>query len=436
MSRPSPSPPEVAERRFPDGFLWGCATAAHQVEGGNHNSDWWEFERNGGILTGDSSDPACDHYRRFREDFRLLRSLQQNAHRLSIEWSRIEPAPGEFDQQQLEHYRAVLAELRVQGMAAMVTLHHFTSPIWFAERGGWSASGAADAWLPFVRRVAEELGGLVTLWCTLNEPNIYAIQGWLTGEFPPGRRGDVRGVYRVLANLAQAHEAAYRELKRLTPDVPVGLAQHRWLMLPAPPRKRRDVIAAGAAQVAMERWPVGRARLQRVIDASGDYLGLNHYTGSFVAFDLRRPKDQFIRRFNPPDAPVSDFGWAIRPEWLRFALEELGAMNKPVYVTENGVASADDRRRQEFLVSALSEVWEAIQAGVDVRGYFHWTSLDNFEWAHGYSMQFGLIGVDRKTQRRRIKPSGWLYARFAEANALSGEPFPRGGQPASGKRDQ
>jgi beta-glucosidase len=405
-------------RRFPDGFLWGCATAAHQVEGGNHGSDWWEFERRGGILTGDSADPACDQYRRFRDDFALLRGLHNNAHRLSIEWSRIEPAPGQFDRAQIEHYREVLTELRAQGMAPMVTLHHFTSPAWFSRRGGWAASGAPDAWLPFVRRVAEELGDLVELWCTVNEPNIYAYQGWLAGEFPPGHRGDVLGLVRVLGNLRRAHEAACRQLHRLTPGVPVGLAQHRWLMLPAEPRSRLDRLAAGTASFFMDRWPTGGGRWGRVVEAPGDYVGLNHYSGSLVAFSLRHAGMGFARRFNPPDLPVSDFDWAVEPGWLRTCLEELGPLGRPVYVTEHGIAARDDRVRVDFLRASLGRLWEAIEGGVDVRGYFHWTSHDNFEWAHGYSMRFGLIGVDLASQERTVKPSGWLYGRIAEANAL------------------
>ena len=404
------------ERRFPAGFLWGCATAAHQVEGGNHNSDWWVFERRGGILTGDSADPACDHYNRFRDDFRLLASMHNNAHRLSVEWSRVEPAPGRFDTAELAHYREVLGALREQGMAPMVTLHHFTSPAWFAQRGGWAVPGAEQAWLPFVSRVAEELGDLVAAWCTINEPNIYAVQGWIQGEFPPGRRGDVRGFFRVLAAMARGHEAAYRLLQKITPGVPVGLAHHKWLMLPAS-RRRRDRIAAAAAQLFLDRWPVG-SRLRRVVEAPSDYVGLNHYTGSLVELAPGRPGEQFIRRYNPPGAPESDFGWAVRPEWLRIALEELKRLGKPVYVTESGIATGDDAPRQEFLLQVLGQVWEALRAGVDVRGYFHWTSMDNFEWAHGYSMRFGLIEVDRQSQERKVKPSGRLYARIAEENAL------------------
>jgi len=410
----------TAERHFPEGFLWGCATAAHHVEGGNHNCDWWEFEKRGGILTGDSADPACDQYRRFREDFALLRRLNNNAHRLSVEWSRIEPSAGEFDRAQIEHYRQVLLELRDQGMAPMVTLHHFTSPTWFAKGGGWAASGAHEAWLPFVRRVAEELGDLVAFWCTLNEPNIYAYQGWLAGEFPPGRRGDIRGFYSVLANMRRGHQVAYGELARLTPAVPVGIAQHKWLMLPANPARRRDRFAAASAQFFMDRWPAG-VRWQRVVEAPCDYLGLNHYSGSLVAFSVMRVGEGFANRFNPPGLPVSDFDWAVEPRWLRVCLEQLRPLGKPVYVTENGIAAIDDGRRVRFLRDVLEQLWLAIQDGVDVGGYFHFSSHDNFEWARGYSMHFGLIGVNLETQERTVKPSGWEYARIAQANALPAE---------------
>jgi beta-glucosidase len=406
-------------REFPEGFLWGCATAAHQIEGGNHNNDWWRWEQQGGIITKQSSDPAIDAWHRFAEDSALLAGLHNNAHRLSIEWSRVEPAPGEFDPAAIQHYRAVLADLLEHGIRPMVTLHHFTSPLWFADRGGWAASGGPEAWLPFVRRVAQELGDLVAFWCTINEPNIYAYQGWVTGEFPPGRKGDLVGLYRVLANFRRAHLAAVDELHRLTPDVPVGLSQHKWMMVPERAR-RSDELAARLAQGVMDRWPAGRG-LERVVEAPGDFIGLNHYTGSLVRFDVTRPQDGFIRRTNPAGLPVNDFGWAVNPHWMRIALRELRELGKPVYITENGTAVRDDTRREGFLRAVLYEVREAIQEGVDVRGYFHWTSVDNFEWAQGYDMRFGLIAVDLATQKRTIKPSGHLFGRIADANALPAE---------------
>jgi len=217
--------------------------------------------------------------------------------------------------------------------------------------------------------------------------------------------------------MRRGHEAAYRELSRLTPGVPVGIAQHKWLMLPANRRRRRDRFAAGTAQYFMDRWPVGR-RWLRVVEAPGDYLGLNHYTGSLVAFSVRQAGEGFGRRFNPPGLPVSDFDWAVEPRWLRTCLERLRPLRKPIYVTENGLATTDDPRRVQFLHDVLGQVWLAIQDGADVRGYFHFSSHDNFEWARGYSMRFGLIGVDRNTQERTVKPSGRLYAHMAQSNSL------------------
>lgn len=410
----------AVERRFPEGFLWGTATAAHQVEGGCTNNDWWRFEQEGHVRQGDSAAVACDHYNRYRDDFRDLRRLFQNTHRLSIEWSRVEPSPGEFDARQLRHYRDVLSELREQGIQPMVTLHHFTSPLWFADRGGFGASGSPDAFMPFVRRAAEELGDLVSFWCTLNEPNIYAAQGWLLGEFPPGRQGDLRGAFRVLSNLRLAHEACCRELRRITPDVPVGLAFNKWLLLPAVLGRRRDRLAARAAQTAMDSWPSG-GRLRKIVEAECDYIGLNHYSGQLVSFDPTHPGSQFTRRSNPPEAPTSDFGWAIVPEWMRRALFELQPLRKPVYITESGIAAEDDSMRQRFLLDVLEQVWLSVsEDGVDVRGYYHWTSMDNFEWAQGYAMKFGLFEVDRSTLERRARPSAQLYARIAQSNSLPG----------------
>ena len=405
-------------RSFPPGFLWGNATAAHQVEGGNTNNDWWAFEQEPGrIHGGDVSGIADDAYHRYREDFATLRRMSNNAHRMSIEWSRVEPREGEFDARQIRHYRDVLAELREQGMAPMVTLHHFTSPLWFTARGGWTAPGAEAAFLPFVRRVVDELGDLVDLWCTINEPNIYATQGWIFGAFPPGRRNDVRGAWRVLGNLRLAHEGAYAAIKQRRPEAPVGVAHNKFWLLPARPRSPLDRGAVRAGRTLLDWWPVAGGRMQRTVAASSDYIGLNHYSGRLVRFSpLRR---EFGTQINPPGYPVSDFGDAIKPDWIREALVELRQFGKPIYVTESGIATGDDAIRARFLVDILTEVQRAIaEDGVDVRGYFHWTSMDNFEWAHGYRMKFGLIAVDRRTLERTPKPSAALFGRIARANAL------------------
>jgi beta-glucosidase len=404
--------------RFPEGFLWGTASAAHQVEGDNRNCDWWEFEQlPGKIANGDTSEVACDHYHRYREDFALLREMNQNAHRLSIEWSRIEPSEGVFDSRQIRHYRDVLGDLREQAILPMVTLHHFTSPLWFTRKGGWTSSEAPQAFLRFVNRVADELGDLIGMWCTINEPALYAANGWIIGEFTPGHRGDVAGMYRVTANMRRAHELAYVAIKRRLPDAQVGLSHHKFYFLPASNR-RRDRWAAATVQLALDRWPVAPGRLRKVVEATSDFIGIAHYWGQMCAFDPRLPKEQFIRRFNVPGVPVTDMGWSADPAWMREVLNELRGLRKPVYITENGLATHDDEWRQRYLTDVLSNVQLAIGDGVDVRGYFHWTNTDNFEWARGYTQQLGLIAVDRKTLERTVKPSGRLYARIAANNSL------------------
>ena len=409
--------------RFPEGFRWGTSSAAHQVEGDDRDCDWWEFEQEPGrIANGDTSAVACDHYHRYREDFKLLRDLHQNAHRLSVEWSRIEPSEGEFDSRQIRHYRDVLGDLREQGIEPMLTLHHFTSPLWFTRKGGWANREAARAFLPFVSRMADELGDLVGMWCTINEPNIYAANGWISGDFPPAHKGDLAGFYRVISNMRNGHELAYAAIKRRWPDSPVGLSHHKFLFLPAT-TKRRDRWAARTAQFTVDRWPVAAGNMRRVVEATSDFIGIAHYWAQMCAFDPTRPQDQFIRRFNVPGLPLTDFGFASDPRWMRRVLNELRLLGKPVYITESGIATSDDEWRQRYLREVLENVRLAIEDGVDVRGYYHWTNMDNFEWARGYTVSFGLIDVNRKTLERTVKASGHLYGRIAAANALPEQPL-------------
>jgi beta-glucosidase len=210
--------------------------------------------------------------------------------------------------------------------------------------------------------------------------------------------------------MREAHELAYRELKRITPQVPVGLAQNKWLVLPAFRWNPLDRLVAGASQFLLDHWPAERGRPRRVVEAASDYVGLNHYSGALVSAQGHH--------FNPSWLPESDFGWAVQPLWMRQCLEELAPLGKPVYVTESGIATLDDDRRSQFLEDVLGQIWQAIEEGVDVRGYFHWTSMDNFEWARGYSMRFGLVSVDLETQERTVKSSGRLFAGMAKSNAL------------------
>jgi beta-glucosidase len=416
--------------RFPANFLWGTATAAHQVEGGNHANDWWAWEQvPGHIKNNDRSDPACEHYARFVSDFDLLRSLHQNAHRLSLEWSRIEPAPGEFSSAALAHYRDVLQALRDRGMEPVVTLHHFTNPTWIAQAGGWEAPETADRFARFAERVTEELGSLARYWVTINEPTVIAYQGYVRGEWPPGKR-DLGAAMRVLVTLLRGHWMAYERVKSQRPELQLGLAHHLRVFDPARRFAPQDRAVAAAFGRVFNETMLGSLRRGRLIfpltragKASGppssqDFLGLNYYTRELVRFNVHYGAELFGERVLPAGAKRSDLTWELYPEGLYRTLWSLRRERLPIYVTENGIADARDTMRPEFLLTHVGAMLRAIEAGVPVRGYFHWTCFDNFEWAEGYSAKFGLIACDPLTQERRPRPSAQLYAQICSTNQL------------------
>jgi beta-glucosidase len=420
--------------RFPEGFLWGTATAAHQVEGGNSNNDWWEWEQlPGKIKNGDRSGAACEHYTRYPQDFEMLAQMGHNAHRLSIEWSRVYPERGVVDPEAVAHYRGVLEALRRLGLTPMVTLHHFTNPLWLTRGGGWEAEAAIDDFRKFAALCAAEFGDLVQTWVTFNEPNVYAYQSYVLGSWPPQRR-DFGTAVKVMRNMIRAHAVAYREL-RAGPHgagAQVGIAQHmrifeawrRWLPL--------DRVAAALPDAGFNHWILGactdgRAGLplglpHRIPEAAGtlDWIGLNYYSRDMVAFAPTAIRNLFSRTFARPGSAVSDFAMEIYPQGIHDLLVLLRERyGKPIQITENGVADATDALRPQALVSHLAETARAIRDGVDVGGYFHWSSMDNFEWSEGYSMRFGLAEVDFKTQQRSPRPSAALYSRLIRDNGLA-----------------
>jgi beta-glucosidase len=417
-------------RTFPKDFLWGTATAAHQVEGGNHANDWWAWEQvPGHIKNNDRSDPACEHYERFATDFDLLRSLHQNAHRLSLEWSRIEPTPGEFSTTAIAHYRDVLQALRDRGMEPIVTLHHFTNPTWIAQAGGWETLETADHFARFAERATGALGDLARLWVTINEPTVIAYQGYIRGEWPPGKR-DLGAASRALVTLLRGHWLAYERIKTRNPGLQVGLAHHLRVFDPARRFAPQDRAVAAAFDRVFNETILGSLRRGRLVfpltragKASGpphsqDFIGLNYYTRELVKFNHRYRAELFGERMLPAHAPLSDLKWELYPDGLYRTLLSLRREKLPIYVTENGIADRRDAMRPEFLLSHADAMLRAIEAGSPVRGYFHWTSLDNFEWAEGYSAKFGLIACDPVTQERRPRPSARLYAEICRTNSI------------------
>ncbi len=404
---------------LPKGFLLGTATAAHQIEGGNDN-DWTDWENtsfpDGGphIANGDKSGQADDSWNRFGTDLGLMQQLHANGYRFSIEWSRLEPQRGQWDAAAAARYRDWLTQLRANGIEPMVTLFHFTLPKWVAAQGGFESDQTVDDFVAFTRRAAMAFGDLVDVWCPINEPNVYAYSAYLTGEFPPGKM-DSGLAADVLARLllAQARSGhALRETDTVDADLDghatwIGTAHHVRVFQPASSSTLDTTVAGLTDDFFNESTPRalidGRLKLfvpgVRDIDRydeelaqSIDWLGINYYTRDTVRTDLFDPT--FSKQYVPNGAPTSQLGWDTYPQGMYLMLRRFDAYGVPLYVTENGIADDTDTRRVEYLTRHLEALALAAHDGADVRGYFHWSLLDNFEWAQGFAPRFGLFRVD------------------------------------------
>ena len=388
-------------RAFPDGFGWGAASAAHQIEGGNTNNDWWAFEHTPGSGCTEPSGDACDAWLRWEEDADLLAGLGLDSYRFSVEWSRIEPADGEFSRATLAHYRRQCAGLHERGVDPVVTFHHFTTPRWLTERGGWETDLAVERFGRFCTVVAEALGDVMTRACTLNEPNIVATMGWHMGMFPPGK-SDVALSRAVAARLGDAHRVAVEAIRAAAPGVPVGLTL-----------SMTDYQLAPGGEERLERMRHHSEDVFLDVIEGDDFLGVQVYTRLLIG-----PKGWVGYE---EGVPVLDMGYEFYPASLGNCLRrawDYTAGTVPLLVTENGIGTTDDDQRIEYVRQALSGVLHALDDGVDVRGYTYWSLLDNFEWAMGYKPRFGLFSVDRDTFERRAKPSAAWLASVAAANAL------------------
>lgn len=406
---------DIENFKFPKGFLWGAATSAHQVEGNTRN-DWTEWEKkNSERLAGEArskfghlpnwkeieaeatnpnnyiSGRACDHYRRYKEDFDLAKSLGHNAHRFSIEWSRIEPEEGKFNEAEIEHYRDVIKTLRKCGMEPFVTLWHWTLPVWLTRKGGFSHRNFPNYFERYAKKIVREIGSDVKFWITLNEPDVVASQSYLKGAWPPQNK-NLFTYYLSLKNLIKAHKLAFIAIKRINKNAEVGIAKHQISFETA----RKTFINSFLKAVGHYFW--NRWFLNSVQNHQ-DFIGLNHYNRSVIDNGFNKN----------PNKRLIDFGWEFYPESIYQALIELKPYRKPVYITENGVADARDNMRREFIERALVSVSRAINDGVVVKGYFFWSLMDNFEWDKGFWPRFGLVEVDYKTLERRVRPSALVF---------------------------
>jgi len=426
-----------ATYHFPRGFLWGTATASHQVEGNNTNNQWWKWEQEG--HTDGRSGLACDWWGgRWKEDFDRAAEGGQNAHRLSVEWSRIQPTPDTWDEDALERYRNMLRGLRERGMTPMVTLHHFTDPLWLAEYGSWETEAVVPLFEKFVRKTVQALKEYCTLWCTLNEPNGYALNGYvgggLSGNFPPGKN-NIKLALQVQANLIRGHVVAYHAIHQIQPESRVGIALHYRAFKPHHSWSPLDKLLTKNANVMLnEIFPMAFANGSirtalgtiRIPEATGkqDYFGFNYYTKNRVTFDLRRPETMFSNGFYAKDADLSDKAFfANEPDGMFEGLKWIVKTfpNLPIIVSENGFADADDKVRPRYIAQHIHQMWRAVNFNWPIKGYFHWTLVDNFEWEHGWTLRFGLWALDVETQKRTKRPSADLYEEICKENGLSSE---------------
>jgi beta-glucosidase len=441
----------MTELAFPAGFLWGTATAAHQVEGDNTNSDWWAFEHMRGTPCKEPSGTAIEHYTRYARDIAMLADLGFNTYRFSVEWARIEPAEDEFDETQLAHYRKMVELCGKSKLTPMVTLNHFTLPKWLADRGGWLTPSMARLFERYTQRVVEALGDQVEWFCTLNEPGMVAFGGYGGGfPFPPGLKG-IDNWKAATARLIEAHKVSRAAIKKRRPDAKVGLtnAMQEW-----------EANAGGAPIMNYARGLMEDAYLEAAVD--DDFVGVQTYTrarfdlprvagiAAHVALAIPAAEKLIVGRVtswqresgpgvsHDPHVRTTQMGYEFRPQAVAATVRRAAQLlpGKPIVVTEHGIATAEDAERIEFITEGLRSLHAVIEDGIPLLGYIHWSAFDNFEWASGYAMKFGLIAVDRETQERTVKPSGRFLGEISRSNRLQlpEQGRPDAGQPEAGRQ--
>lgn len=431
----------LAEGSFPEGFKWCVATSAHQIEGGNIASDWWDWEQQQGkIKNGDKSGKACDHWHRVKEDIGLMGKLGVNQYRFSIEWAKIEPTPGAWNLLAAGHYRREIALLRERGIEPMITLHHFTLPRWFAAMGGWESPQAAELFARYVAFVYKYVATDVRDFITINEPMVHLVLGYAAGINPPGKKGELKSVVPPMVGLLKAHALAYQALHSLhkksrfsEKPLRVGVAHHLRVFDPASSWNPADRLLASRLDHAFnwafaETLETGHLKLNipfvvdvnvEVPEAKGtqDFIGVNYYTRDMVEVVLGAPG---FKLSVPAKAETNDLGWEIYPEGFYRVLKATAKRfpGKQIFVTENGLADARDVKREAFIESHLSAMRKAMKEGVPVAGYCHWSLYDNFEWSEGFAPRFGLFEIDYNTLERKPRPSALKFSEIARKNSL------------------
>ncbi len=394
---------------FPENFLWGTSTSAYQIEGGNKN-DWSEWEvspKRIAHLKKKNKNPenyvcgeSCHSYFKYEEDFDLAKSLNTNAIRIGFEWSRIIPKKDLIDVKAIRHYKKVLDSAHARGLKTVVTLWHWTNPIWFTEEGGWVNKKSVDYFLHYVDLIIQELGGSVDYWVTLNEPMVHVANGYISGKFPPNKKLHLLKANKVLNNLAEAHQKSYEMIHKHFPKAEVSITAllnnfeqaHKWCF-----------VEKIYTKIFHYLW---NEQFLNKIKNHMDYIGLDYYFHDRIVFYPPFKKNK--------NKKTTDLDWEIYPQGIYNVLKFLKQYNKPIIIMENGLADKEDKYREQFIKDHLFFIYKAMQEGTNIKGYFHWSLLDNFEWAEGWNPKFGLFEVDRKTFERKARPSASVYTKICE----------------------
>ena len=414
--------------KLKEGLLLGSATAATQIEGGDKNNNWARFAAEGKVKDGSSPITADDHYNRFREDIDLMADMGLQIYRFGIEWSRIEPAQGQYSDEAIAHYRQEIEYMLSKGIKPLLTIHHFTNPLWFEDMGGFEETKSPEIFLSFVKKVVESFGDIVSEYITINEPNVYATNSFLWGYWPPEKKS-VFSMIDVFSNMTAAHILAYNYIhaKRAEMgynDTKVSFANHLRVFAPKDEKNVIHRMASRAAEYLFQgavthAMMTGRLRFPVVLPRKGikkgkyyDFIGINYYSRSTVSGLADGVRE---------DCYKNDLGWEIYHEGLTQLSNKLSAKyGGEVWVTENGTCDNSDTFRSRFIYDQLKLISEEQNP---ITRYYHWSFLDNFEWREGERERFGLVHVDYKTQERTVKSSGKLYSAIIRDGGVSDESF-------------
>jgi len=415
--------------KLPGSLLLGSATASVQIEGGDQTNNWFRFCEQGKVKDGSHCIVADDHWNRYEEDIALMKQLNHRIYRMSIEWSRIEPERGQFLDEPLAHYRDEIQRLLDNGIKPLVTLHHFSQPIWFEDMGGWANPECVQIFVRFVDKAVRALGDLVEEWVTINEPNVYLEGTYSSGIFPPEKPSFIN-YFKGMKHMTMAHIESYRRIHAIRKEMGfesgtmVGVAFHirvfdakEGSVLARLPRKLLEHNFHTLFFEGMIRgkflFPIGTGGYPYGEGSYCDFFGLNYYSRDIVGFSWN-PLRLFSKLLVQEGSEVNDMGWEIYPEGLSRICRKYGPLyGKPIFITENGICDASDGKRAAYIYDHLKAVATLVEEGVAVERYYHWSLLDNFEWNEGLQRRFGLIEVDYETQQRTVRASGRLYGEIA-----------------------